>query len=91
MRANNRKLPNVPIAIQYRGCSNEGEWTTIAAGATMKKPYKGIGQVEFAYRDDIEHCIYRIVAPFGVTGLPELERIIHTRTFQDYSNAVNRN
>lgn len=90
MRANNRKLANVPIAIQYRGCSNEGDWITVAAGATMRKPYKGIGQVAFPFVDDIEHCIYRIVAPFGVTGLPELERIIHTRTFQDYSHAVNR-
>lgn len=88
VRANNRKLANVPIAIQYRGCSNEGDWITIAAGATMRKPNKGVGQVVFPFIDDAEHCIYRIVAPFGVSGLPELERIIHTRTFQDFSVAT---
>jgi hypothetical protein len=48
----------------------------------MAKPNAGIGQVRFPYIDDEQHCLYRIVAPFGVPNLPEFERIIETSTFQ---------
>jgi hypothetical protein len=48
----------------------------------MKRPNRGIGQVDFPFIDDEQHCIYRIVAPAGVSGLEELERRIHTLTYQ---------
>jgi hypothetical protein len=77
-----RKLANVPFVVQYRDCDQLMPWTTVAAGATMDRPNRGIGQVEFPFVDDEVHCLYRIAAPVGVPGLPELERIVHTSTFQ---------
>jgi len=80
--ADGRRLAQVPFIVQYQDCEGLGPWVTIAAGSTMKKPNRGIGQVEFPFIDDEIHCIYRILAPVGVTGLPELERRIHTLTYQ---------
>lgn len=80
--SNDKKLAQVPIAIQYRDCDEEFPWTTIAVGSTMGRPNLGVGQVEFPFVDDATHCIYRIVAPVGVPGLPDIERLIHTSTYQ---------
>lgn len=80
--ADKQRLADVPIAIQYRDCGENLPWTTIAVGSTMRQPNLGVGQVEFPYIDDETRCVYRIVAPFGVPGLPDIERIIHTRTYQ---------
>lgn len=80
--ADGRSLAQVPFIVQYQDCEGLNPWVTVAAGSTMKKPNRGIGQVEFPFFDDEIHCVYRIVAPVGVSGLPELERRIHTRTYQ---------
>jgi hypothetical protein len=80
--ADGRRLGRVPFVIQYRNCDETTPWTTVAAGSTMSPPNRGVGQVRFRYIDDQDHCLYRIVAPVGVPGLPELERLIHTRTYQ---------
>lgn len=76
------RLPKVPVVIQYRDCDELQPWTTIAAGSTMGYPNSGVAQVEFPFVDDVTHCIYRIVAPYGVPGLPDLERSVITRTYQ---------
>jgi hypothetical protein len=78
----NEMLARVPVAIQYRDCEQLQPWTTIAAGSTMGYPNSGVAQVEFPFVDDATHCIYRIVAPFGVLGLPDLERTVITGTYQ---------
>jgi hypothetical protein len=80
--ADGRRLGDVPFLVQYRDCRGELPWVTVAAGTTMGRPNQGIGQAEFPFTDDESHCLYRIVAPVGVRGLPELERIIQTATFQ---------
>ena len=80
--AEDKKLAQIPIAIQYRDCKGINPWTTLAAGSTMGKPNLGVGQVRFPFIDDETHCLYRIVAPFGVPNLPELERTIVTSTYQ---------
>jgi hypothetical protein len=77
-----RKLANVPFVVQYRDCDQLLPWTTVAAGNTLDRPNRGVGQIEFPFVDDEVHCLYRIAAPVGVPGLPELERLIHTSTFQ---------
>lgn len=77
-----KKLAQIPIAIQYRDCEGLSPWTTIAVGSTMSKPNLGVGQVQFPFIDDEAHCIYRIVSPFGLPNLPALERTIITSTYQ---------
>lgn len=77
-----KKLAQIPIAIQYRDCAGLNPWTTIAAGSTMGKPNLGIGQVQFPFIDDEAHCVYRIVSPFGLPNVPELERTVITSTYQ---------
>jgi hypothetical protein len=80
--ADGRRLAQVPFIVQYQDCEGVNPWVTLAAGTTMKKPNRGIGQVEFPFIDDEIHCVYRILAPVGVTGLPEFERRINTLTYQ---------
>lgn len=80
--ADDKKLAQIPVAIQYRDCDGVTPWTTIAAGTTMGKPNAGVAQVRFPFIDDETHCVYRIVAPFGLPNLPELERTIVTNTYQ---------
>jgi hypothetical protein len=77
-----KKLADVPFVVQYQDCDGLTPWTTVAAGNTMKRPNQGVGQVRFPFIDDETHCVYRIVAPVGVPGLPELERRINTLTYQ---------
>jgi hypothetical protein len=85
--ADGRRLAQVPFIVQYQDCSGLTPWVTVAAASTMKKPNRGIGQVEFPFIDDEAHCIYRVVAPAGVAGFPELERRIHTLTYQSKASA----
>lgn len=80
--SDNGSLARVPIVIQYNTCDESNTWTTLAAGSTFGYPNTGVGQIEFPYADDKTHCIYRIVAPYGVPGLPQLERRIVTFTYQ---------
>jgi hypothetical protein len=77
-----QKLAGVPVVVQYRDCEQLQPWTTIAAGSTMDYPNRGVAQVEFPFIDDATHCLYRIVAPYGVPGLPDLERTVITSTYQ---------
>ena len=83
--ADGRRLARVPFLVQFQDCAGLTPWTTIAAGTTMQRPNRGIGQVDFPFFDDEVHCVYRILAPVGVPGLPELERRIHTLTYQKQS------
>jgi len=80
--AGGRRLGRVPFAVQYRGCDESSPWVTIAAENTLTPPNRGVGQAQFTFIDDEQHCLYRIVAPFGVPGLPELEKLVYTRTYQ---------
>jgi hypothetical protein len=80
--ADGRRLAGVPFAIQYTNCDASAPWVTLSAGTTMKRPNRGIGQAEFPFIDDETHCIYRILAPVGLSELPALERTIHTLTYQ---------
>ena len=80
--AGNKRLPRVPVVIQYRDCDQLQPWTTIAVGSTMGHPNSGVAQVEFPFVDDATRCLYRIVAPYGVPGLPDLERTVVTDTYQ---------
>jgi hypothetical protein len=84
--AEGRRLGRVPFAVQYRDCEQATPWTTLAIENTLPPPNRGVGQTQFRYIDDEQHCIYRIVAPIGVPGLPELERLIYTRTYQQLQN-----
>lgn len=84
--AGGRKLARVPFLVQYQDCEGLTPWITVAAGATMPRPNRGVGQIEFPFLDDETHCVYRIVAPVGVPELPELERRIHTLTYQQQAD-----
>ena len=75
-------VARIPFAVQYRDCDQLLPWTTVAVGSTMGTPNLGVGQVRFPFKDDETHCVYRIVAPFGVPNLPELERLVRTSTYQ---------
>ena len=80
--SDNGPLAHAPIVIQYNNCDETEAWTTLAAGSTFGYPNTGVGQIEFPFVDDGTHCVYRIVAPYGVPGLPQLERRIVTYTYQ---------
>lgn len=60
-----KPVPHVPIAVQFRNCNKNSDWTTTELGATMSGGNIGIAQIPFAFFDDQKHCVYRVVTPFG--------------------------
>jgi hypothetical protein len=79
-------VPHVPIAIQFNDCSSQGRWTTAALGATLSGGNIGVAQIEFPFFDDSEHCIYRVVTPFGEKTVARAITQIQTLTYQKRSS-----
>lgn len=77
-------LSDVPFIIQYTGCSETREWTTLAAGETRSAPIAGVGQLEFPFTDNNTTCVYRVLAPFGLSHVEPVEVKIHTFSKQAY-------
>ena len=75
------RLSNIPAAVQVRPCGSR-KWTTIAEGETGTGINAGVGQMRFVFADDLNHCEYRVVAPYNVTGVEELSILIQTLTLQ---------
>jgi hypothetical protein len=68
--------------VQVRACDSE-IWFTIAEGRTGTRKEIGVGQIEFTFQDDFEHCEYRLVAPFETPGLPQGFISLQTLTLQE--------
>lgn len=77
-------LSDVPFIIQYTGCSETRDWTTLAAGETRSAPIAGVGQLEFPFTDNNTTCVYRVLAPFGLMHVEPVEIKIHTFSKQAY-------
>jgi hypothetical protein len=82
--SNGEPFAHIPIAIQFRACKKNSPWATIALGATMTGANLGIGQVPFDFRDDEKHCVYQILAPFGIDSQVPVVYEIHTLTYQAF-------
>ncbi len=82
IRSGGQPASSVPFAVQYRGCKHGQPLTTIAVGETRFSPEPGVGQVQFKFSDDEEHCVYRIVAPYGVEGQKPIVFEVDTFTKQ---------
>lgn len=68
VRSGQTALAHIPIAVQHRKCQRGSPWITDALGATLSGPNLGVGQVAFIFTDDEDHCVYRIVSPFELSG-----------------------
>lgn len=68
MRGNGRPLSRIPFIIEHSKCDGE-KWTRDADGVTNQS---GFGTTDFTFKDDDNHCLYRIVAPHEVKGLRSL-------------------
>lgn len=66
--SNAKPLGGVRFAIQHRRCNQGSPWVTDALGETSEKFFPGIGQIQFKFFDDSEHCRYRFIAPFMQEG-----------------------
>lgn len=68
-------LGNAPVRIQHRACQTGSNWIDDALGLTRDETdSKGVAQVNFSFKNNREHCVYRIIAPSDV---PDLRPIIH--------------
>ncbi len=76
------ELLDAPFILQGRSCASSGSWQTLAEGTTNSQTEPGTGKVKFTYIDDFDHCIYRIIAPHQVDGLPEVIHEVQTFTLQ---------
>ncbi|NMC63593.1 MAG: hypothetical protein GYA55_10560 [SAR324 cluster bacterium] len=81
---NGKAKGGVPFGLQYRKCAEEEEWITEGASKTLNGSKKGIGELNFDYVDDSEHCVYRIVTPFEMDGVEAVVQQINTLTKQAY-------
>ncbi|MCC6219948.1 MAG: carboxypeptidase regulatory-like domain-containing protein [Deltaproteobacteria bacterium] len=80
---NSVPLPGLGFAIQVRSCSEDASWITLGKGTTRTSGDSiGIGQIDFNFIDDSEHCVYRIIAPLDEPLFPEVIHEIHTFTKQ---------
>lgn len=74
-----------PLAVQYRGCSSDLPWITLAIAETgTESNGAGTGKITFPFIDDAQRCVYRIVAPFNVEGAALVAKEIHTLSYQRF-------
>lgn len=74
----------VSFAVQHKSCDDNSEWITDAASETSETYFPGIGQLQFSFFDDYEHCIYRIITPFEDQGIKPVTVEVQTLTSQNF-------
>jgi hypothetical protein len=73
----------VSFAVQHQSCDDNSEWITNAASETSAAYFPGIGQLQFRFFDDYDHCRYRIITPFENQGIKSVAIGIETFTSQN--------
>ena len=76
-------IDNQEFELDFRGCSKNDEWHFLARGRTGTSG-PGAGEIDFAFHADQEHCVYRILGPRNVAGVPRLSAQINTLLKQDF-------
>lgn len=79
-----KRLERVSGAIEVRACDSDS-WRLIAVGETGFGINAGVGQISFSFRDDNDHCEYRIGAPYGYDEFEPIYTYIDTFTLQKRS------
>lgn len=80
VKGDGKPLANVPGLLQYSGCLGQ-DYQDLAGDKTNNE---GIGQVDFTYTSDGEHCLYRFSAPVNVTGVKPARIYIDTFRYQNF-------
>lgn len=80
LERNGRRLGGKDAAVQYRRCDGSTPWQTQSTATTAKDVHRGIAQVTFEFFNDIDHCEYRVVAPFE--DIKYIPAIFPIHTFQ---------
>lgn len=67
----------IVFELQHRGCSADDPWqfSDVAVTGTSGP---GFGEIDFKFRNDQNHCVYRVVGPLGVEGSQTISAQIHT-------------
>lgn len=60
---------NVVFELQHRACGADEPWKTSAIGKTGTSG-PGTGEVNFNFKNDIQHCVYRVTGPLESTDSP---------------------
>jgi hypothetical protein len=82
-------IGNIPYGVRYRGCKESDRSTEMAVGLTSAVFNPGVGQVQFPYFDDSEHCVYEVIVPYKVKDRKPIVYQILTFTKQSYDGAGN--
>jgi len=81
----NSGLPvdNYLFELQHRGCDPNDPWQFSGVSKTGSSG-PGIGEIDFNYRNDEKHCVYRIIGPTQVSGVIPLSSQINSLRKQKY-------
>jgi hypothetical protein len=65
LRANNRALRGVQVAVRHRACEETADWQLLSTALTGTDVHRGIAQVSFPFFNGPDYCEYQIVAPYA--------------------------
>ena len=79
LRSSSGGLANRAYQLQSNGCSLKAPWNSLISGNTDAT---GVAEVNFAYDDSRENCIYRVLTPLNDNQISPLSFEILTSTYQ---------
>ncbi len=76
------KSDGVPVndlvfELQRRGCASEDPWQFLSVGTTGSSG-PGVGEVDFSFRNDEQHCVYRVIGPLNRADSNTVSAQLHT-------------
>ncbi|MFN8391360.1 MAG: carboxypeptidase-like regulatory domain-containing protein [Bdellovibrionota bacterium] len=64
--------------LEVRACDEFAPWTEIGSGVTVSDGQTATGLVDFPFIEDVDHCVYRIVAPVDEPTAEQTAFVIST-------------
>lgn len=80
VKGDGQPLANAPGLLQFSGCLGQN-YHDLAGDKTNNA---GIGQIDFTYTSDGEHCLYKFSAPVNINGVKPLKVYIDTFKYQSF-------
>lgn len=79
IRSNNQPVDGLQFEVEHRACTSGSSWGETTSGTTGNRA-PGVGKVRFLWKNDADHCVYRIRGPVGIPDLDE--RTVHINTLR---------
>ena len=83
IKSDGEPVNDLVFELQRRSCAADAAWQFVAAGVTGTSG-SGFGEVQFPFRNDESHCVYRVIGPINEPSAVPVSTQINTLRKQEF-------